>query len=179
MDRSWFHLSTKRLCIMGILTALKIILERVLSISVGDYLRVSFSFIPVAVAGMLMGPMCSTLVAAAADLLGTLLSGQAPFPGLTLVAALTGFFYGAFLYRREITLGRAMGCMLAVTLVCSLVLNSLCLYVMGILPHAPDAFWLRMTPRMIRCAVQYPINVALLLGTSRLLRRLPARLRIA
>jgi len=32
---------------------------------------------------------------------------------------------------------------------------------------------------MIRCAVQYPINVALLLGTARLLRRLPARLRIA
>ena len=178
MDRSWFHLSTKRLCMMGILVALKIILERVLSISVGDYLRISFSFIPVAVSGLLMGPVCSTLVATAADLLGTLLSGQAPFPGLTAVAALTGLFYGIFLYRREVTLGRAMLCMLVVTVVCSLMLNSFCLYLMGILPHAPDAFWLRMVPRIIRSAVQYPINVALLLGTACLMRRMPASLRI-
>ena len=177
MNKAGFHFSTKRLCIMGILTALKIILERVLSVSIGNYVRISFSFIPVAVSGMLLGPVSSTLVATVADLLGTLLSGQAPFPGLTVVAALTGFLYGAFLYHKEVSLARAALCMLTVTVVCSLTLNSLCLYWMGYLPHEAEAFWIRMTPRIIRSAVQYPINVALLVGTDRMMQRLPGDLR--
>lgn len=159
---------------LGILTAMKIILERLFSISMGDYVRISFSFIPVAVSGILLGPVGSTMVATVADLLGTVISGQTPFPGLTAVAALTGFFYGIFLYRKEITLIRAALCMLAVTVICSIILNSLCLYWMGILPHAHDAFWIRMVPRLIRSAVQYPINVAVLLGVGKLMKRLPA-----
>ncbi len=159
---------------LGILTAMKIILERLFSISMGDYVRISFSFIPVAVSGILLGPVGSTMVATVADLLGTVISGQTPFPGLTAVAALTGFFYGIFLYRKEITLIRAALCMLAVTVICSIILNSLCLYWMGILPHAHDAFWIRMVPRLIRSAVQYPINVAILLGVGKLMKRLPA-----
>ncbi len=159
---------------LGILTAMKIILERLFSISMGDYVRISFSFIPVAVSGILLGPVGSTMVATVADLLGTVISGQTPFPGLTAVAALTGFFYGIFLYRKEITLSRAALCMLAVTVICSIILNSLCLYWMGILPHAHDAFWIRMVPRLIRSAVQYPINVAILLGVGKLMKRLPA-----
>ncbi len=159
---------------LGILTAMKIILERLFSISMGDYVRISFSFIPVAVSGILLGPVGSTMVTTVADLLGTVISGQTPFPGLTAVAALTGFFYGIFLYRKEITLIRAALCMLAVTVICSIILNSLCLYWMGILPHAHDAFWIRMVPRLIRSAVQYPINVAILLGVGKLMKRLPA-----
>ncbi len=159
---------------LGILTAMKIILERLFSISMGDYVRISFSFIPVAVSGILLGPVGSTMVATVADLLGTVISGQTPFPGLTAVAALTGFFYGIFLYRKEITLIRAALCMLAVTVICSIILNSLCLYWMGILPHAHDAFWIRMVPRLIRSAIQYPINVAILLGVGKLMKRLPA-----
>ncbi len=159
---------------LGILTAMKIILERLFSISMGDYVRISFSFIPVAVSGILLGPVGSTMVATVADLLGTVISGQTPFPGLTAVAALTGFFYGIFLYRKKITLSRAALCMLAVTVICSIILNSLCLYWMGILPHAHDAFWIRMVPRLIRSAVQYPINVAILLGVGKLMKRLPA-----
>lgn len=177
MEKSWFHLNTKRLCIMGIMVALKIVLERVLSISMGDYLRVSFSFIPVAITGMMMGPVGSTLVATVADLLGTLISGQAPFPGLTAVAALTGFFYGLFFYKKKVTVLRAAMCFLPVTFLCSLILNSLCLYWMGILPHAPEAFWIKMAPRAIRSVVQYPINVAIMVIVARAVDRLPADLK--
>ena len=169
-----FRLTTKAVCILGIMTAMKIILERLFSISMGDYIRISFSFIPVAVTGMLLGPIGSTMVATVADLLGTVLSGQTPFPGLTAVAALTGFFYGIFLYRKEITLGRSALCMLAVTVVCSIILNSMCLYWMGILPHAHDAFWIRMVPRLIRSAIQYPVNTTILFGIGKLMKRLPA-----
>lgn len=177
MEKSLFRFSTKRLCILGIMVALKIVLERVLSISMGDYLRVSFSFIPVAVSGMLMGPVASTLVATVADLLGTVISGQAPFPPLTVVAALTGCFYGLFFYRKKVTVLRAAMCFLPVTFLCSLVLNSLCLCWMGIIPTAPEAFWIKMTPRIIRSVVQYPINVAIMVIVARAVERLPAELK--
>lgn len=177
MEKKWFHFDTKRLCILGIMVALKIVLERVLSISMGDYLRISFSFIPVAVTGMLMGPVASTLVAVVADLLGTLISGQAPFPPLTVVAALTGFFYGAFFYRKKVTMLRAAVCFIPVQFLCSLILNSLCLVWMGIIPAAPEAFWIKMTPRIIRAVVQYPINVVLMTVVARAVDRLPASLR--
>ena len=152
---------------MGIMVALKIVLERILSISMGDYLRISFSFIPVAVTGMMMGPVASTLV-------GTLISGQAPFPPLTVVAALTGCFYGLFFYRKKVTLLRAAMCFIPVQFLCSLVLNSACLVWMGIIPSAPEAFWIKMTPRIIRAVVQYPINVAIMVIVAKAVERLPA-----
>lgn len=174
MEKTWFRFNTKRLCFMGIMVALKIVLERVLSISMGDYLRISFSFIPVAVTGMMMGPVASTLVATVADLLGTLISGQAPFPPLTVVAALTGCFYGLFFYRKTVTLLRAAMCFIPVQFLCSLVLNSACLVWMGIIPSAPEAFWIKMTPRIIRAVVQYPINVAIMVIVAKAVERLPA-----
>ncbi len=172
--RTKFHLSTKSLCMLAILTAIKIILERLVSVSVGSYVRISFSFIPVAVSGVLFGPLGATLVATVADVLGELLVGGVPFPGLTAVAALTGFLYGVFLYRQELTPKRSALCMLTISVVCSILLNSLVLYWMGYLPHAHDALLASMTTRIIRSVVQYPINVTILVGIGKLMKRMPS-----
>ncbi len=172
--RTKFRLTTKALCMLAILTAIKIILERLVSVSIGSYVRISFSFIPVAVSGMLLGPIGSTLVATVADVLGELLVGGVPFPGLTAVAALTGFLYGIFLHHQELTWKRAACCMLTISVVCSIVLNSLVLYWMGYLPHAHDALMASMATRIIRSVVQYPINVAILVGIGKLMKRIPS-----
>ena len=172
--RTKFRLSTKSLCMLAILTAIKIILERLVSVSIGSYVRISFSFIPVAVSGVLFGPLGAALVATVADVLGELLVGGVPFPGLTAVAAFTGFLYGVFLYRQELTLKRAALCMLTISVVCSIILNSLVLYWMGYLPHVHDAFLASMATRMIRSVIQYPINVAILVGIGKLMKRIPS-----
>ena len=101
MSQSVFHahywrdcarLTTQKLCVMGVLMALQIILSRITAINLGNWLRISFGFLPNAIAGYLLGPIGGTLVAWGSDALGTILTGQAINPGLSVTAALGGFF---------------------------------------------------------------------------------------
>ena len=98
MSQSVFHarywrdcarLTTQKLCVMGVLMALQIILSRITAINLGNWLRISFGFLPNAIAGYLLGPIGGTLVAWGSDALGTILTGQAINPGLSVTAALT------------------------------------------------------------------------------------------
>ena len=72
MSQSVFHanywrdcarLTTQKLCVMGVLMALQIILSRITAINLGNWLRISFGFLPNAIAGYLLGPIGGTLVA--------------------------------------------------------------------------------------------------------------------
>lgn len=173
MNKDWFHFSTKRLCIMGILIALQILLARLVNIPIGTYTRVNLGFLPNAVAGMLMGPFCAMLVAASGDLLGaTLFPSGAIFPGFTLTAALAGINYGLWLNRRKMTWWRAVLCVLPVTLVCNIGMNTLWLYMIS-----GDAALAAFPVRALKNLVQYPVNVALLYAVGKLMERLPAQLR--
>ena len=62
MSQSVFHahywrdcarLTTQKLCVMGVLMALQIILSRITAINLGNWLRISFGFLPNAIAGYL------------------------------------------------------------------------------------------------------------------------------
>ena len=89
--------NTRTLVTLSILTALEIVLNRFLSINAWNT-KIGFSFIPVAVAGMLFGPLGGAVVGALGDLVGAILFPiGAYFPGFTLTAFLTGLVYGLFL----------------------------------------------------------------------------------
>lgn len=92
--------NTHRLVIMALLVAISIILSRFLSIAAWN-MKIGFAFVPVALAGILLGPVPAAIVAAVADFIGALLFpfGQF-FPGFTLTAFLNGLLYGAFLYQK-------------------------------------------------------------------------------
>ena len=62
--KSSARITTYKLCVMGILVALQILLSRITAISVGNWLRISFGFLPNAVAGYMFGPVGGLLVAA-------------------------------------------------------------------------------------------------------------------
>lgn len=170
--RSWFRLTPRRLCMMGVLLAMQVVMSRLFNVQLSDSLRVNLGFLPNAVAGMLMGPFCGMLVAACADLLGaTLFPSGAVFPGFTLTAALAGMNYGLWLYRRKDSLWRAALCILPVTLVCNIALNTLWLWMLqgsGVLATFPV--------RAVKNLAQYPVNVALLYLTMKLIRRMPTSL---
>ena len=66
MSQSVFHahywrdcarLTTQKLCVMGVLMAMQIILSRITAINLGNWLRISFGFLPNAIAGYLLGPI--------------------------------------------------------------------------------------------------------------------------
>ena len=94
----------KRVQIMvvcAMLVAIQIVLVRFCSIQ-PPFQRISFGFLPLAMAGTLFGPGYGCAVAAIADFLGATLipTGGAFWPGFTIVTACSGLIYGALLHEK-------------------------------------------------------------------------------
>ncbi len=115
--------ATHRLVLIAMLVAAQIVLSRFLSISLWN-LRIGFSFVPIVLAGILLGAVPAGITAAIADLLGATLFPSGPFfPGFTLTAAVTGVLYGLFLHKKQ-TLPRILGAVLTTELLCSILMNT-------------------------------------------------------
>lgn len=90
-------INTQQLVTMALLVALDIVLSRFGSINLWNT-RIGFGFVPIVVAGMLLGPFKAAVTAAVADIIGALLVPTgAFFPGLTVTAVLRGILYGIML----------------------------------------------------------------------------------
>ena len=90
---------TKKLILAAMFLSILLVLSRFLSIKT-SFLVISFSFIPMMLCGVYLGPKYSLAVAALGDLIGALIFPfGAYFPGFTITAGLMGFIYGIFLYK--------------------------------------------------------------------------------
>lgn len=77
--------STRNLVLMAALIAIQIVLARYLSVQVHEGLRISFETIPLALAGMWLGPVAGVLVALISDILGVIIYGYGVyFPPISL-----------------------------------------------------------------------------------------------
>ena len=89
---------TKKIILSAILLSLLIVLSRFLSLKT-QFLVISFSFVPIMISAILLGPKYSLLIAGLGDLIGALLFPFGLyFPGFTLSAAATGLIYGLIIY---------------------------------------------------------------------------------
>ena len=161
--------ATSRLVIMAFLIAMEIILTRFCSINT-PILRIGFGFLPVAMMGIMFGPVWAAAGYAIGDLLGMLIfPSGAYFPGFTLTAFLTGLVFGLFLHNREITWKRVLPASLIIILGCNLILDTLWLSIlMG------DGFIALLPTRIFKCAVMLPIHLILIpLVWNRIVSRIP------
>ena len=102
--------NTKRLVVLAFLIALEIILTRFCSIQT-PIVRIGFGFLPVAMMGILYGPIWAGIGYAIGDLLGMLIFPSAAyFPGFTLTAFSTGMIFGFFLKGKETHLEERTAC---------------------------------------------------------------------
>ena len=170
---------TKRLCVIAVLIAMQIVLGRVAAINVGNYLKISFGFIPIAVCGILTGPFWTLLMASVCDILGALLFPTGAFYwGFTLVAAVGGLIYGLILYQKKENLLRCMLCTLTVALICNILLNTVFLIQIGaMVGPGNEGFWTVMWTRVLKNLIQFPVNGLILFGVWKALQRIPASLR--
>ena len=77
--------STRNLVMMAALIAIQIVLARYLAVQVNESLRISFETIPLALAGMWLGPVAGVLVALISDFLGVIIYGYGVyFPPISL-----------------------------------------------------------------------------------------------
>ena len=92
------------LCASALLAALYVALYAAKIPLVNDQLRITFTFIPVALAGWLFGIVPAILVGVTGDVLGCFAFPQgAYFWGYTITAALNGLIFGLVLYKKDET----------------------------------------------------------------------------
>lgn len=144
------------LALLGMLTAIEIVLSRFCSISAWN-IKISLSFLPVSAAAMLYGAAPAAAVAALGDFAGAILFPiGAYFPGFTLTAALTGALFGLLLHRQR-TLARIAAAAAVNQLVFSLLLNTLWISILYGSPYGP----LFLT-RSVQTLVMLPVQVVML-----------------
>lgn len=144
--------NTRRLTRLALLLAMEIILSRFCSISAWN-IKIGFSFLPVAVAAVLCGPLAAGIVAGLGDFLGAILFPiGAYFPGFTLTAFLTGITLGLFLHKKQ-SIPRILGAVAVNQLLFSLLLNTLWISMLYGSLYGP-----LLLTRIVQCAVLGPIQ---------------------
>lgn len=124
--------STRNLVFMALIVALYVIIS-CLSTFLSNYIRISFTYIPVALASAMFGPVCGGIVGALGDLFAFVVSpssGGSFFPGFTLNAFIGGFIYGIFFYKNDITVMRVICAKLLIFFIVQLGLTPMWLSIM-------------------------------------------------
>ncbi len=87
---------------LAMLIALEIVLSRFVPVISTQQIKISFAFLPVAIAAYLYGIKGGAVVAGVSDVIGALLFPVgAYFPGFTLTAVLEGIIFGFFLSKKR------------------------------------------------------------------------------
>ena len=167
MQKKWF--TTKRMIFLALMSALYVALN-VLSPE-SAVIRISMlCFLPTAVSGMLLGPVGGMTVAVLGDLLSCLVKGYAPYIPLTLIAALSGLWYGFALYGKPFGWKQALVCIVPVVLVCEMGLNTVAL---SMLRHQP--LWSVFVQRVWENLIEIPVKTLLLLAVIPAVKRIPKK----
>lgn len=160
----------------GLLMAVGVVL-RFFSLQITTDVRVTFSFIAIAIIGMLFGPVVAGMAGFGVDFIGFLFdkTGNPYYPPLALVAISCGVIYGIFLYQKGNQTSKIviMSCIARVLIVvfCNLLFNSYLVYTGFVNPNFSlfatdgwDAFltWLFASSRLLKNIAQLPIDLVLL-----------------
>lgn len=147
----------KKLIQISLLIAIEVILTRFCSIQT-PIVRIGFGFLPIAIIGMMYGPLSAGIAYAIGDLLGmALFPSGSFFPGFTLTAFLTGVTYGLFLYNKPKTWPRIVGAVLTVCLVLNLGLDT---YWLSILMG--KGYLALLPTRIIKAALMIPVQTLII-----------------
>ncbi len=150
---------TKKVILSALLLAMTIVLSRFLSINL-QLISIGFSFVPMVLSAIWLGPKYSALICGLADLIGALLFPFGTyFVGFTISAVCKGIIYGMVLYKKECDL-KGKELIIRLIIACTLVI-----FIVNMLM---DAAWLmimynkgfiailsaRIVPQLIMIPVQ-------------------------
>ena len=156
-----FKFNTRTIVYLAVLVALEIVLNRFLSINT-PVVKIGFAFVPIAIAGMLFGPVAAAIVAALADLLGAVLFPTGTlFLGITLTAFLKGVNWGVWLQKKQ-TVATIVPAVLIDQFVLSYILNS---FWLSILMGAP--YTSLLATRIVQPAILVPVEFVVVFALSR------------
>ncbi len=147
---------------LAMLTALEVVLSRLVPVVSSQQIKVSFAFLPVAVAAYLYGVKGGALVAGVSDVIGALMFPVGDFfPGFTVTAILEGVCFGIFLGKKfDGKLNpffRSFVPVLITQLLCSLALNT---FWISYMYHSP--YLGVLIPRIVQTLVMIAVQSAVI-----------------
>lgn len=147
--------NTRVLTTAAFLTALAVILG-FFKIPVTNLIEIRFQNVPVAIGGMLFGPMIGGLIGGLTDILSYLVKPTGPFfPGFTVSSVITGLIYGLMLRKNPSILRIFLAQVLYIGIV-GIFLNTYWLSVVYGMP-----FRASLIPRLPKELIMIPINTAI------------------
>lgn len=162
--------STKALARAALLLAAQVALNASLGVYLTPDNRLTFGHLALAATAALYGPVPAMANGVLADFLGWLIKPTGGyFPGFALSALLAGLIYAAGFYRRRPGILRILITRAAVVVGVNMLLNSLWIK----LVYGRAFFSL---PRIVKSAVQFPVDVLLLYLMFAALKRIPRAL---
>lgn len=130
-----------------------------------NIMEISFSFLALALTGILYGPLVGGLVGGISDIIQYIVRPSGPFfPGFTLNSILSGLIFGLFLYKQELTIKRITICVLIEGIVTVLLLTPIWLNIL----YGAKLFAL---PRLIKFILMLPIKVGLIYAFGRIMEK--------
>ena len=105
------HNNVRKIAMIGMLLAIQVVLGRFVSITL-PVVKLSFMFLPRALTAMFFGPLWGAAAAVMGDFLVTVMGPYAYVPPMATTALLEGIVYALFLYRKSLTTGRVVACVL-------------------------------------------------------------------
>lgn len=157
---------TQVLAFSGLLIAIAAVLG-FFKVPVSSILEIRFQSIPMAVGGMLFGPITGGIIGAASDVVCYLVKPTGPFfPGFTISYFLTGLIFGLFLHRKKPSLVRIIIAESVNAVLIGILLNSVWLSLLY-----GNGFVAVLTARVIKEIVMIPIHSAVLYAIVTTLKR--------
>ena len=149
---------TRILTLAAMLTAVGIILG-FFKIPISQIIEIRFGSLPIAVAGMSLGPGIAAVVGALIDIGGYLVKPTGPFfPGFTISGIVSGLIFGAILYKKELHPVRILVALLVHTLIVGIIMNTFWLDFM----YIKKGFFITLMARLPKELAMIPINYILL-----------------
>ncbi len=155
----------------SVFIALSIILTRIFTLPIQiagvQAIRMNLGFIPIMLAGMLLGPKYGGAVGAVADVLGYLLNsgGGAYFPGFTLTSAMVGVLPTLMMFKFKANVFITFISIFITTLLVTII-NTLWLVLLF-----NKGFMILLIPRLFSFAVMCPVYTFFVYSLKKILDR--------
>ncbi len=145
------------IALCGLFLALRVAIG-FLAIPIGDYNRIDFSYIPVAISGYMFGPVLSGLIGGLSDVITLLFKPTGMWnPVITLSKAASGVIFGIFLYKSKADLKTVVMMCVINCAVGDLFLTTLGLCTIGGMP-----FDFIFPIRLLTYTLLLPLNVVII-----------------
>lgn len=162
----------RKIILSALLLASAIVINRFLSVNT-SIVSIGFTFVPLMLAGIILGWKYSLVIAALTDLIGALLFPFGSyFVGYTISSALTGLVYGLLLYNKgefKVDKKFMIHLIIAILIVCIFInggLNTLWLVL-----TSKKAFLAILPTRVLKQLLMMPIMFATIIALSKLLTK--------